>query len=557
MKVKVICLIILNLFLYSQRSYGQQQQVQEIDSLFHSWNQNGHPGGVVTIIKDGKTFFSKAYGLANIEYDVLNSIGTVFNIASISKQFTAMGIVLLEEQNKLNYKDDVRKYLPELPDFGTTITIRQLLQHTSGLRDIHGLLGLAGWRSNDLETNEDLYRIIKNQKELNFRPEEEFLYCNTGYILLAKIIENISELPFDKYMKKFVFDPLGMRNTYVETQVNRTVSNNATSYYSYPNFDRAIEYWGYYGAGNMHSNTKDLGLWLQNFVSPQKNWEAAFNSLLTTSPLKNGFKTNYGFGVRIEKSLGKKVIQHGGAVGGFRGIVRTYPEENLHIIILTNFSESRIGSKINTISRIILEKQEETQINNSSEESLINTKPINLAIQENKEVEGIYWSNSEKSGRKIYVKNDTLRYASSESNEWALVPLGDKVFQMIHPYSQLILVEFNGSGQMTVKAGNDMPGFFNLIQSDINTNTDGLNMLIGKYYSDELKAIYSISLREGKLFIDHARHGRIELTQLYNDKFSGVWPINIIEFERNKDGKVEGLRISNGRTRNVWFKKMQ
>ena len=207
MKIRVYFLRLFIVLLHVFNSYGQtsQKQIQEIDSLFTSWNVSNHPGGSVLISKDGKTIFSKSYGLANIEYEVANTNHTLFNIGSISKQFTAMGIVLLEQQNKLSVDDDIRKYMPELPDFGETITIRHLLHHTSGLRDLHGLLGLAGWRRGDLETNDDVYRIIKNQKELNFKPGEEFLYSNTGYILLAKIIENASQLEFDQWMKQNIF----------------------------------------------------------------------------------------------------------------------------------------------------------------------------------------------------------------------------------------------------------------------------------------------------------------------------------------------------------------
>ena len=189
--ILIICLV--SFFLNKTFSQASQKQLQKMDGLFTSWNTSNHPGGSVLVSKDGKTIFSKSYGLANIEYNIPNTNTTLFNIGSISKQFTAMGIVLLEQQNKLSIDDDIRKHIPELPDFSETITVRHLLHHTSGLRDLHGLLGLAGWRSGDLETNDDVYRIIKNQKELNFKPGEEFLYSNTGYILLAKIIENISQ----------------------------------------------------------------------------------------------------------------------------------------------------------------------------------------------------------------------------------------------------------------------------------------------------------------------------------------------------------------------------
>ena len=165
MKLKTNCLIVYFLLFSVMTCFGQisEEQIEKIDSLFIPWNAPNHPGGSVLISKNGKTIFSKAYGLASLEYNIPNTENTLFNIGSVSKQFTAMGIVLLEEQSKLSFDDNVKKFLPNLPDFGKTITIRQLLHHTSGLRDLHGLLGLAGWRPADLETNEDLYRIFENQ----------------------------------------------------------------------------------------------------------------------------------------------------------------------------------------------------------------------------------------------------------------------------------------------------------------------------------------------------------------------------------------------------------
>jgi CubicO group peptidase (beta-lactamase class C family) len=371
MKTRVSFLSLFIIFFLVFNSFSQTSQIQKIDSLFTSWNVSNHPGGSVLVSKDGKTIFSKSYGLANIEYNIPNTNNTLFNIGSISKQFTAMGIVLLEEQNKLSFDDDIRKHIFELPDFGEVITIRHLLHHTSGLRDLHGLLGLAGWRRGDLETNDDVYRIIKNQKELNFKPDEEFLYSNTGYILLAKIIENISQLKFDQWMKQNVFKPLGMKNTYVETSIKKIVPNNATSYYLREEFERVLKYWGYFGSGNIHSTIEDLNIWLQNFSTPQNSWESAFKKLLFTTPLKNGFETNYGFGVRIEDYSGRKVIQHGGSVGGFRALARTFPEEQLNIVILTNYSRSNIGSKANEISDILLNKK-----NNSLKKNRNNICPI-------------------------------------------------------------------------------------------------------------------------------------------------------------------------------------
>jgi CubicO group peptidase (beta-lactamase class C family) len=357
MKTKLNYITLFTLLL-CLNSFSQisKEKITQIESLFASWNTANQPGGTVLISQNGETVFSKAYGLASLEYNVPNTLNTRFNIGSLSRQFTGMGIVLLEEQSKLSFDDDIRKYIPELANYDKTITIRHLLNHTSGIRDIHGLLGLAGWRRADLETNDDVYRVFKNQKDLNFNPGDELSYSNTGYIFLASIIEKISGMTFEKWMQLNIFNPLGMKNTYVETQHDRIVPNNATSYYLRDDFKRAIAYWGYFGSGNMHSTVEDLNIWLQNFSTPQKEWLSAFYTLLTRTPLNNGFETPFGFGVRIEEYDGRKVIQHGGSVGGFRAIARVFPEEQLHIVILSNYSKSSIGSKTNKISDILLSK---------------------------------------------------------------------------------------------------------------------------------------------------------------------------------------------------------
>jgi len=558
MQTRVYFLGLFIVLLHVFNGYGQtsQKQIQKIDSLFTSWNVPGHPGGSVLVSKDGKTIFSKSYGLANIEYNIPNTNNTLFNIGSISKQFTAMGIVLLEEQNKLSFDDNIRKYIPELPNFGETIAISHLLHHTSGLRDLHGLLGLAGWRSGDLETNDDVYRIINNQKELNFKPDEEFLYSNTGYILLAKIIENISQLKFDQWMKQNIFQPLGMKDTYVETSLHKIVPNNATSYYLREEFERALEYWGYFGSGNMHSTTEDLNIWLQNFSTPQNNWETAFKKLLFTTLLNNGSETNYGFGVRIENYSGRKVIQHGGSVGGFRALVRTFPEEQLNIVILSNYSRSNIGSKANKISDVLLNKKNDSLTKTKTTSAQLPAKFIKLSKQRLEEFEGVYWSDSEKSGRKVYLKNDTLQYSSSAGNEWPLLPIGKHTFIMNHPSIKPI-VKFDGiTRQMIITTDNNLPGIFSFLQSNLDIKTNGNNMLVGKYYSPELKTMYSISIDDkSNIYLEHTRHGKIKLEQLYNTVFSGNWPVGTIEIKRNEKGKVMGLTMSNGRTRNVWFEK--
>jgi CubicO group peptidase (beta-lactamase class C family) len=558
MKTKIHYITFFATIFLTLNSFSQinKEKITQIDSLFTPWNTADHPGGTVLISLKGETIFSKAYGLASLEYNIPNTLDTRFNIGSLSKQFTAMGIVLLEERNKLSFDDDIRKYIPELAPYEKTITIRHLLHHTSGIRDLHGLLGLAGWRPADLETNEHVYRVFKNQKDLNFNPGDELSYSNTGYIFLAKIIEKVSGLTFEKWMKENIFDPLGMKSTYVETQHDRIVANNATSYYLRDEFKRAIEYWGYFGSGNIHSTTEDLNIWLQNFSTPQKEWASAFNKLLTRTPLNNGFKTSFGFGVRIEDYGGHKVIQHGGSVGGFRAIARVFPEEQLHIVILSNYSRSGIGSKINTISNMFLDENRNVTVNKSQQTSEIPAF-VKLSKKKLKKYEGIYWSDSEKSGRKIYIKNDTLRYSSSAEKEWALVPTDEHTFIMMHPSIKPVVTFDSNAHQMIIKTGDNLPGVFTFLQSNIDMNTNDLNRFVGHYYSPELKTIYSIFKEGDDIYIEHARHGKMKLKQLYNTIFSTEEPIGIVEVKKDRNDKIIGLTMSNGRTRNVWFKSVK
>tara|TARA_B100000497_G_scaffold127338_1_gene168782 strand:- start:927 stop:2588 length:1662 start_codon:yes stop_codon:yes gene_type:complete len=540
------------LFLLSNQIDAQinPNQLSKIDSLFVSWNVPNHPGGAVGILKDGKTIFSKAYGLASLEYLLPNSTETIFNTGSVSKQFTAMGIVLLEEQGLLTFDDDIRKHIPELPIFKETITIRHLMHHTSGLRSLHALFALAGWRGDDSRTNDDLNRLILNQKDLNFTPGEEYLYCNTGYMLMVNIIENISGEKFTHWMKSNIFDELGMHHTYVEDEYSRVVPNNATSYYGSKTFSRAVEYWGYVGSGNMHSTTDDLLTWLQNFTTPQKGWESAFSKMLTTTPFNSGAPNSYAFGVGIGNHVGKKTVGHGGAIGGFRANVRAYSEDDLHIAVLTNFSAGNPGGKINQIGQIIYGNVEDSENSKSGE-----LKSIDISNEKLAQHEGNYWNPKQKFGRKIYLKNDTLRYSRSETNESPIVPINSNTFKMLEVDVDLF-IEFNDkNAQMIVKEEGQSASIFDGIENTGMPNLTEISEYAGKFYSPEVETFYTITRVDSSLICYHPRHGIIETEILYKDILSANWPLGIIEFERDENGNINGAFMSNGRARNVWFKK--
>jgi CubicO group peptidase (beta-lactamase class C family) len=537
-------------------SYAQptEAQHQKIDSLFIGWNQPNHPGGVVGIQQKGKTVFLKAYGLASLEYLVPNTTGTMFNTASVSKQFTAIGIVLLHQEGKLSVDDDIRKHIPELPDFGHTITIRHMLHHTSGLRSLHALLGLAGWRSDDLRTNEDLYRLMEQQQDLNFTPGDEYLYCNTGFMYMAKIIETVTGEKFTNWMQQSIFTPLGMTDTYVEDQYNRVVPQNATSYDGSADqgFTRAVEYWDYVGSGNMHSTARDLLTWLSNFANPSPGWEEHFAMLQTLDNFNDGTPNSYAFGVNIGDLNGKRLVAHGGSIGGFRSNLVTFPDEELSIVILTNFSSANLGQKTREIAGILLGAEESRPATNSPVET------IQLSEKALTSYEGEYWNDRGKYTRKIYLKDDTLRYSRSENNENALVPLSKNEFMMLGASSALKIhfKEEKGTMRMSVAAENESPSSFYRYEATEPTS-DELNSYSGTFYSPELETSYRITLDGEELAAHHPRHGKLPMKRIKKDVLEGEWPLGVVEYERDDGGNVAGIRVSNGRVRNLWLEKQE
>jgi len=541
------------------KSQFSEEQSRQIDSLFSSWNTPNHPGGAVGVMKGHQVIYSKAFGLASLGYLVPNTPGTRFNIASVSKQFTAFGMVLLQQDGKLSLDDDVRKYLPELPDFGETITLRHLIHHTSGMRSLHALLGLAGWRDDDSRTNQDLFRFMKNQKDLNFPPGSEYLYCNTGYMLMADIIEKITGEKFPDWMREHVFVPMGMVHTYVEDDYTRVVPANATSYNgnTESGFARAIEFWGYVGSGNIHSTDEDLLIWLSNYYDPKPEYKKAFNMMQTRGILNNGDTLNYAFGINVGEYKAHKQLQHGGSIGGYRSYVQAFPDEELGIVVVTNFSSSDVVNKSNGIADLLLGIEPEQAASGLIRDSSIRTIP--MAASELETYTGHYWNEKDRYARKIYVKRDTLRYFRSESSESKLLPIGKDTFQMTD-VPDLVMVSIRSSPglpkQMVVTIEDQDPILFEAFTPP-EVNPTLLQSYAGRYYSPELDTHYSLYVQGDSILMgNHPRHGDFKIDILRRDDLeASLEPFRAIRVKRDRRGRIEGLYVTNGRVRNLWFEK--
>ena len=346
----LFCLLLINGLLFSQ-SYDT------IDEVFVG--SLDKPGYAIGVYGDGQILFQAGYGVANFDYDIPIKPESVFDICSVSKQFTAACIVILQDQGKLAIDDPVKKYIPELPEYpGKTITLRHLLNHTSGIRDYLTLIALAGGSFDDYFTEEMGLDIIKRQKELNFQPGEEYLYSNSGYLLLAVVVRRVSGMSIGDFCHKEIFEPLGMTNTFVYEDGYRIVKNRAIGY---------AEYKGQYvrehhvdfvigGDGQVYTTVEDFFKWSENLRDPKIGGETFMDELLIQGVLNDGETLDYALGIVHGEYEGLKTIAHGGAWGGFRAYFVQFPLEDRAIAVFSNLSSANPRAKAFEVADIILKE---------------------------------------------------------------------------------------------------------------------------------------------------------------------------------------------------------
>ena len=311
----------------------------KVDAIFTEWNKLDSPGCSLAVIKDGAIIYKHGYGMANLKKHIPITSKTIFDIGSTSKQFTAASIVLLAQEGKISLDDNIRKYLPEIPDYGHKITIRNLIHHTSGLRDYLDLFSQEGIEQEDYTNDKDALDILIRQKSLNFKPGDKYLYCNSGYFLLSQIIKRASGQTLRQYAQEKIFNPLGMKNTHFHDDHTKTVENKATGYspekkgfvVDMSNFDQT-------GDGGVNTTVEDLFLWDQNFYHPKVGGKALIDQMLTRGKLNNGKKLEYAYGLEIMPYKGLNTVSHGGAWAGYRAELLRFPDQKFSVICLCNLS---------------------------------------------------------------------------------------------------------------------------------------------------------------------------------------------------------------------------
>jgi CubicO group peptidase (beta-lactamase class C family) len=528
------------------------EKAKKVDALFSRWNSDEKPGASVAVVHDGRMVYSKGFGLANLEYSVPNTPETIYHVASISKQFTVYAILLLEQQGKLSIDDDIRDYIPEVPDFGHKITLRHLANHTSGIRDQWNLLGMAGWRLDDVITKEHILRYTEHQQELNFLPGEHYLYSNTGFTLLGEVAARVSGMSFNEFAIKHIFDPLGMEDTFFYDDHEKIVPNRAYSYYSSQDnsFKKRVLSYANAGATSLFTTVEDLSRWAVFLNRPDEKYITLVEAMNEKATLNSGDTFGGALGQFVDEHKGLSRIQHGGADAGYRTFMARFPDHQFAVIVFSNYASFNPAQFAMQIADIYLADQ----IDSTSPEPLYHeTDYLALDSDDLKLYEGHYVNYHNAATRNFIVRENILLYSTGNLSA-PLVPVEEDLFYL--PGTQMTVRFSNQNGEMKASVEpSQSPSEF-VRETPVIYAKENLEKFTGYYFSEELQTTYSVILEDGNLIARHMRTGDINLRPVSENLFRGdTWHISRILFEK-KDGKITGFRASGGRVWNLLFERI-
>lgn len=531
----------------------------QVDALMAPWAASGSPGCAVGVVQDGMLVHARGYGLANLDHGIPITPQTAFDIGSTSKQFTAVAIALLAERGELSLDDDIRIHLPEMPDYGSPITIRHLLHHTSGIRDYLTVMSLAGLQEENVYTLDDVVQMIARQKGLNFAPGEEYLYSNSGYMLLAEIVERVTGQTTGTFLRDNVFLPLGMHDTLVYEDRHDIIPRRATGYSPAEEGEGFVVDHVYNfavpGDGQIYTTVEDLQRWDQAFYSDAIGSPGFMDRLLVHGQLNDGEELDYAMGLQVVNHRGLRVVRHSGAWGGFRSELMRFPTERFSVICLCNVGAAAPWNFAEEIADIYLAARLEKPAASSEDAAAATVRvptPAELATYTGtflRPSNGDVWSFAAPEGVL------TLRLMRTGTT-FDLEPIGPARFR-IPGVSSINALDFSsfaaGDRRLQVERPRETERYEEVVLAT--PSPSALVAYAGDYRSEELDVVYHIRATETGLEIVRERDDEIRtLAPGREDIFLGGSVI--LDFERDAAGAITGLRLDAGRVKNIVFTRL-
>jgi CubicO group peptidase (beta-lactamase class C family) len=536
----------------AQRSYAPNARV---DSVFARYDRPDIPGCVVGVYKDDAIEYARGYGSANLEHRIALTPQSVLDIASVSKQFTAAVVTLLAQEGRLSLDDDIRKYIPELPDYGHTITLRHLFHHTSGLRDYVRLLVLSGHREDDVTTDEDALTVIVRQKALNFPPGTEFLYGSTGYFLMSLVVQRVTGAPLHVVARERLFAPLGMRQTHFLTSYNAVVPARATGYspLNDSGFRADMPRWLQIGDGGVWTSIEELFRWEKNFYDARIGGRAMIDTLEQPGRQTSRQSTNYGLGLSITSYRGHRAVGHSGHWGGYVSQLTRYPDQRLSVAVLCNRSDADPDVYAIQVADIFLPVPSAAATAGASTPPLLSALPeVSLPPNALPLLVGTFRGNAPDM---TAVVDQGKLHLSVEGQRYELRHIGSYRFEVMGtPIEASIRFDLAGVEPARSFQWQGVKGEFTMVRVDQPHKTSvsvvALQEFVGRYFSEELQSTIEISASDSGMIVRGPGIRSPVFVMAAPDEFRSDISIR---FTRRPDGSISGFALSTERSRNMRF----
>jgi CubicO group peptidase (beta-lactamase class C family) len=537
--VTVIALGVLSRF----PPVGSDTLTHEVDRIFSVYDKPGSPGCSLGVVRDGDFIYRKAYGLANLELGVPLSSQSVFYMGSVSKQFTAASVVLAADQGYLSLDDDVHKYLPELPDYGHLVTLRQMIHQTSGFRDFYTLLGLSGRDPATFNSPEEIFKIVVRQRGLNNIPGDEWIYSNTNYFLLGMVVQRATKKSLAEFAADNIFKPLAMSHTLFYDDRTFVVPGRVAAYDPGSHNTFQVDWsttFAVVGAGGLMSSVDDLLLWDRNFYANRLGKGTLVEQLQTLGALNDGNKINYAMGLVLGNYRGLPIVEHGGALFGYRTELLRFPEQKFSVVCLCNIASAVPENLARKVADVYLAdklKPQASVLNHSSNKSF--PDPVAFA-------------------GKYLDPRTHLMYTFTASNgnlmAWGAVLIRINANQFYDLQGDVIAFD-SSHGVMHAKLDVGQETYFSGSKvEEFHLGEAVLASYTGRFRSAELNTVYSLSIDKGVLTLRNRDNPPKKMTPIAKDEFD-AGDFGRLLFERDPGGQVCGFYVFTQAARNLAFKK--
>jgi CubicO group peptidase (beta-lactamase class C family) len=531
--------------------------VKKIDSFFLKWNNTYSPGCTVGIVRNDSLIFSKGYGMANLEYDIKNEPATIYHMASVSKQFTAYSIVLLAKQGKLQLDDDIHKYLSWFPDLKEKITIRNLLNHTSGIRDQWQLLAIAGTRLDDVITQDQIVKVLSKQQSLNFKPGEKYSYSNSGYTMLAEIVKSVTGQTLRQFTDSAIFKPLGMTNTHFHDDCTEIEKNRSYSYDRKDSihFTNSILSYSNAGATSLFTNVNDMSKWVMNFYNTKVGDQQDLNTLTTHGILNSSKELSYAMGIVSDKYKGWRQYSHSGGDAGYRTYVSVFPDLKMGFMVFSNLGDVDPSNPLYKMVDLFIKdtaaKKEtaKTAQRDSTAAILKDTLSLKKFLGTYIDEGGLPFS--------FDIQNKKLYYHIYNQNN-ILIKESKDTFTILSAPEIKFIFSIKGKDTLADIITPDRNYYLKKYVSDTTQNDAILKPYTGVYYCPELDCKYGIVLNDHRLELTNSKYNNVKLTLVNKDHLiNDYWWINHLLITRNSNGNITGFEINSDRIMHLRFNKIE